>query len=132
MFNDDQMIGILLCLPKPEIHISRADHIGIGYRVRLRINFRGSSAFLIRLQRSLEHIGVKSTYKEQEHKSRPRPILRVSGIVNLVKLATFIDVDMPDSKDMWDDFREVLVIVDNGDHHTPDGLERILEIKGVV
>ena len=51
MFTKEQLQGILLSLPKCEIHINQANNIDIGYRVRLRINFRASSSDL-----SLIHI----------------------------------------------------------------------------
>jgi|TARA_R110000824_G_scaffold283693_3_gene472058 hypothetical protein len=132
MYNKDQLIGILLCIPKPEIHISRADNIGMGYRIRLRLNIRGAAAFLKGVARSLEQHGIQSIYKDKEHNSRPRPILRVSGIVNLHLIAKLVDVDLPDAKDSWEDFREVIEIFDRGEHHTPEGLDRILTIKGVI
>ena len=132
MYNKDQLIGILLCIPKPEIHISRADNIGMGYRIRLRLNIRGEAEFLQAVKRSLEQHGIKSLYKDRDHNSRPRPILRISGIVNLHLVAELVDVGLPDAKNSWSDFREVVEIFDNGEHHTPEGLDRILEIKGVI
>ena len=132
MFNKDQLIGILLCLPKPEIHVARADNVGMGYRIRLRLNIRGGEQFLKALERSLLQHNIKCLYKDREHKSRPRPILRISGIVNLHLVAQFVDVGLPDAKNAWVDFREVIGIFDRGEHHTPEGLDRILEIKGVL
>ena len=37
---------------------------------------------------------------------------------------------MPDAKNAWGDFREVITLMDEGKHHTLEGLERILQIKG--
>ena len=127
MFNKDQLIGILLCLPKPEIHVARADNVGMGYRIRLRLNIRGGEKYLKALERSLLLHNIKC-----QHKSRPRPILRISGIVNLHLVAELVDVGLPDAKNAWADFREVIGIFDRGEHHTPEGLDRILEIKGVL
>ena len=43
MFNKGQLEGVLLSLAKPEIHTSRANDTNLGYRVRVRVNFRGLS-----------------------------------------------------------------------------------------
>jgi hypothetical protein len=74
--------------------------------------------------------GIESKYKKIEHKSRPRPILTISGLVNLWKLSELIPKNMPDAKNAWGDFREVITLMDEGKHHTLEGLERILQIKG--
>lgn len=130
MFNKGQLEGILISLAKPETHVSRADNTNIGYRVRIRINFRGCADFLLGLQRTLEQKGITSRYKEQEHKSRPRPILSVGGIVNIWKVCKLIPEDKPDAKGIWVNFKEIVNIVDSGGHHTLEGLDRILMLKG--
>jgi len=132
MYNDDQLVGILISIAKPEIHISRANNTNIGYRVRLRVNLRGSDSFLLGVQRSLLQKGVETKYKEKEHKSRPRPILTVGGLVNIWKLSRLIPDRMPDAKDSWTDFKEIIQLVDDGQHHTLDGLDKILKLKGEI
>jgi len=130
MFNKGQLEGILLSLAKPEIHVSRADNTSIGYRVRVRVNFRGSEDFLLGLQRSLEQQEVVAKYKSEEHKSRPRPILSIGGLVNIWKVCCLIPENLPDAKSVWVGFKEVVDIIDRGEHHTLDGLDAILKIKG--
>lgn len=132
MFNKGQIQGVLLSIAKPEIHVSRAGNTNIGYRVRIRVNIRGSEDFLLGVQRTLNQHNIESTYKDKEHKSRPRPILSISGIVNLWKLCGIIPDDVPDSKNVWKDFREIIDIIDNGEHHTLEGLDRILQLKGEI
>ncbi len=129
MFNKGQLQGILLSIAKPEVHVAKAAKLQIGYRVRVRVNIRGSKDFLIGVSRTLDQNGVNSTYKDKEHKSRPRPILTVGGLTNIWKLCQLVP-DLPDAKDNWDDFEEIVEILDNGEHHTLEGLERILQIKG--
>lgn len=129
-FNTHELRGILVSIAKPEIHIGRSDSIQIGYRVRVRVNIRGSDNFLIWIERALLMKGIESKYKKIEHKSRPRPILTISGLVNLWKLSELIPKNMPDAKNTWGDFREVITLMDEGKHHTLEGLERILQIKG--
>ena len=132
MFNNDQLTGILLSIAKPEIHVSRASNTNIGYRVRIRVNIRGNSDFLLGLQRTLEQKTVDSTYKDREHKIRPRPILSIAGIMNLYKLCALVPDNLPDAKGSWVTFKEIVDIIDNGEHHTLEGLERILQIKGEI
>ena len=119
MFNKGQLTGILLSIAKPEIHVSRANNTNIGYRVRVRVNFRGSDSFILGLQRTLEQQGITGKYKEKEHKSRPRPILSVGG-----------PDELPDAKNVWPNFKEVIELIDNGEHHTLEGLDKILTLKG--
>ena len=52
------------------------------------------------------------------------------GLVNLWKLTELMPKNMPDAKNAWPDFREVITLMDEGKHHTLEGLERILQIKG--
>ena len=132
MFNKGQLQGVLLSIAKPEIHVSRAGTTNIGYRVKIRVNIRAANDFLLAVQRTLNQSGIESTFKEKEHKSRPRPILSINGIVNLWKLCGLIPDDVPDAKNVWKDFREIINIVDNGEHHTLEGLDRILQLKGEI
>ena len=132
MFNNDQLTGILISIAKPEVHVSRANNTNIGYRVRVRVNLRGSDKFLLGVQRTLQQKGIESKYKDKEHKSRPRPILSVGGIVNLWKLCALVPSKLPDAKNVWVDFKEVIELIDNGEHHTLEGLDRILELKGEI
>ena len=132
MFSKEQLQGILLSLTKPEIHVSRDSRLSIGYKVRLRLNFRGCDAFLTVLHQTLSFYDVGCLYKKEEHKTRPRPILRISGITNLVKTCALLPEGLPDVKGDWAKFKEILALVDSGSHHTQEGLDRILEIKGEV
>jgi len=131
MFTKEQLQGILLTLPKCEVHINQAKNIDIGYRVRLRINFRASSDFLLALQRTLTQYEIKSTFKDIEHKSRPKPILRVGGHKDVYLLSKLIP-DLPDAKNEWNRNLEIIDIVSNGQHLELSGLERIFELKEVL
>ena len=132
MFNKGQLEGILLSIAKPEVHVAKAAKLSIGYRVRVRVNVRGSKEFLQALQRTLNQHSINCDYKDEEHKSRHRPILTVGGLLNIWRLCQIIPEDLPDAKNTWKDFKEIIQIIDNGEHHTLEGLERILEIKGEI
>ena len=131
MFTKEQLQGILLTLPKCEIHINQTKNIDIGYRVRLRVNFRATSEFLLALQRTLTQYDIKSTYKDIEHKSRPKPILRVGGHKDVYLLSKLIP-NLPDAKNEWSKNLEIIDIVSSGRHLELPGLERIFELKEVL
>ena len=132
MFSRQQLEGILLTLAKPEIHVSRTEDTNIGYRVRLRINFRASEEFLLMLARTFEQKTIKYTYKAEEHKSRPRPILTVGRLADIWKVCQCVPSNLPDTKNVWTDFKQIVSLIDNGAHLTLDGLDRILELKGEI
>ena len=98
MFNKGQLEGILLSIAKPEVHVAKAAKLSIGYRVRVRVNVRGSKEFLQALQRTLNQQSINCDYKDEEHKSRPRPILTIGGLLNIWRLCQIIPEDLPDAK----------------------------------
>lgn len=132
MYTKGQLEGILLSIAKPEVHVAKAAKLSIGYRVRVRVNIRGSKDFLEGVQRTLLQNQVNADYKDKEHKSRPRPILTIGGLLNIWRLCQLVPDELPDSKSIWKDFKEIIKIIDSGEHHTLEGLERILEIKGEI
>ena len=130
MFSKDQLIGILLSVAKPEIHISRNDSLDIGYMVRLRVNIRANLDFLKAVEHALAQQNIRCLVKEQEHKGRPHPILRISGIKELYKTCMLVPSQLPDAKDCWGDFKTCVDIFGEGMHRTLEGLETIISIKG--
>tara|TARA_R110000787_G_scaffold200635_2_gene311590 strand:+ start:765 stop:1160 length:396 start_codon:yes stop_codon:yes gene_type:complete len=131
MYSKDMLIGIILGMSKADIYLDRNDKSQIGYRVRLRVNMRATAPFLQSVARSLEQHQIQTTYKESEHKSRPKPILRIGGIKNLYRLCELIPESLPDSKGEWVSFRKAVDIVANDRHLQLEGLEELFELKGV-
>ena len=131
MFSKDMLIGIMLSSSKFDLHLSSCSKSKIGYRVRLRLNIRGSEDFLLAVNRSLLQYEVGSQYKAEEHKSRPRPILQIGGIINLYKLSLLIPDNLPDLRDEWGNIKEAIDIVSNKEHLSLEGMERLFELKGV-
>lgn len=129
MYTKEQLIGIMLSLPKLEINVNRDDSTRIGYRVRLRVTMRGDSKMLKAIQRTLYMYEIESRYKEQEHKSRPRPILIITGKNNLDKLCELIPDNLPDVRDDWPKFREAVELFNKNLQHSLTGLERMIELK---
>ena len=133
MLNSDMIKGVVLSLGKADFHIERNENSGIGYRTRLRLNIRADSfVFLEEIQRGLNRMGIETTLKEKEHSSRPRPILRIGGIINLYKLMEGIPESCPDAKNEWARFRKAVEIVGERRHLTEEGITELFELKGVL
>jgi len=132
MFSKEMIIGILLSSTKMDLNITSSDVSSIGYRVRLRLNIRANAKFLLALQRSLYHHEIETTYREVEHSTRNKPILRIGGIKNLYKVKELVYTSLPHSKDEWESFSECVDIISEKKHLTLEGMERLFEIKGVL
>jgi hypothetical protein len=131
MYSKDMLIGILLSSGKLDFNIERASDSQIGYRVRIKIIIRAKEEFLRAVERTLLQHEITSSYKEKESKTRPKPILKIGGIKNLYKLTELVP-DLPDAKGEWETFRELVELISENKHRTSSGLDRILEIKGVI
>jgi hypothetical protein len=132
MFTKEQLQGILISLPKPEVHISKDTRLRTGYKVRLRLNVRAKKDFLLGLQRTLVQYNIESQFKEEEHKSRPFPILRISGVSNLLEVLQLYPENLPDAKGHYEPFSQVVTLVAEGAHLTQEGLDDILMLKGWI
>lgn len=131
MYSKDMLIGILLSSGKLDFSIERASDTQIGYRIRTKIILRAEESFLKGVKRTLLQHEITSSYKEQESKTRPKPILRIGGIKNLFKLTELVP-ELPDAKGEWGTFRELVEIISENKHKTSSGLDRIFELKGVI
>jgi hypothetical protein len=63
---------------------------------------------------------------------RPKPILRITRVADLHKICEIIPCELSDARNQWNDFRTVINIMNNKEHLTLDGLDRILIIKGLI
>ncbi len=131
MYSKDMLIGILLSAGKLDFNIERANDAQIGYRVRVKIILRADLSFLIGVKRSLEQHQISSNLKEKESKTRPKPILKIGGIKNLYKITELVPV-LPDATGEWEVFRELVELISENKHRTSSGLDRILELKGLI
>ena len=86
MYSKDMLVGILLSCAKVQFKIIRTDELKIGYKPIVGLSIRGTAKFLNGVQRSLLHWGVYSSYHSEESSSRPKPILYISGIMNLKRV----------------------------------------------
>ena len=133
MLNRDRIQGILLSSARPELTIYRNEKKNLGYEVRARVFFRAdNSDFLWSLQEGLAEQLIIATFRENESKVRPKPVLWVSGISNLYALCRLVPRDEPDAKNIWPSFKAAIEIIYEGEHNTQDGLDRLLELKGLL
>tara|TARA_R110001632_G_C11173799_1_gene399988 strand:- start:148 stop:546 length:399 start_codon:yes stop_codon:yes gene_type:complete len=132
MFSKDMLVGILLSNAKMDFLIERDKNTYMGYRVRLKLKLRAEEPFLLAVQRSLLQHEINSKYSPKESMVRQKPILKIGGIKNLYKISELVPKALPDSKGEWEVFREVIQLIDEGRHKTAHGLERILELKGLI
>jgi len=131
MYSKDMLIGILLSSGKLDFNIERVKDSQIGYRIRVKIILRAEEPFLRAVERTLLQHEIISSYKEKESKTRPKPVLKIGGIKNLYKLTQLVPV-LPDAKDEWGIFRELVSLISENKHRTSSGLDRIFELKGVI
>lgn len=131
MYSKDMIVGILLGLSKMDFILERSHVSKMGYIVRLSLSLRADEKFLLGVKRSLLQHEITSSYKQKESKTRPRPILKIGGIKNLYRIVEMTP-NLPDAKNEWIVFREVVHLVSNGEHLNAEGLERIFELKGVI
>ena len=132
MFNLDMVKGVLLAIGRPELTIYRNEKKNIGYEIRIRVNVRADSErFLEQINRVLLENDIRSKVKYSESKIRPKPILWVSGIRNIVALASLLEA-YSSSKADWRMFNEAANIILNDGHNTQEGLDRLLQLKGEI
>ena len=126
------LIGIFIGLANCDIRIESNYRSNLGYQVKPRLQVRGEIDFLNSLQRSLLQHNIVAKIKEQESKVRPKPILRITKISDLHKICEMIPQSLADARNQWAEFRTVIEIMNNKEHLTLDGLDRILMIKGLI
>lgn len=128
----EMLQGILLSSSRPELTIYRNEKKNLGYEVRARVFFRADSAtFLNYIQIVLENEGITAQFRLTESKVRPKPVLWVSGINNLIALCRLVP-NYPDAKEVWEGFKEAINLIYDGEHNTQEGLDELLVIKGLL
>jgi hypothetical protein len=131
MLTREQLQGVLLSLPKTEITVRRDERHIVGYAVRLGVHFRANENFLTAIHRTLHQYEIESKWKDVESKVRPKPIVSIRGVENLRKVCDLVPT-LPDYRNQWDNFKQVVLLVENDDHYSQEGIDEILHIKGVL
>ena len=132
MFNEDMIKGILCSIGRPELTIYRNDKKHIGYEIRIRVSVRADNEeFLVNVKDALQNLNINCKLKTSESKVRPKPILWISGIVNVVRVCELIST-MTTSKNGWSNFKEAANIIYRGEHQNQEGFDEILKLKGEI
>tara|TARA_R100000152_G_C6772877_1_gene199994 strand:- start:1261 stop:1662 length:402 start_codon:yes stop_codon:yes gene_type:complete len=133
MFSPEILKGILLASGRPELTIYRNEKKHIGYEIRLRVNLRADNLeFLDYVKLGLEELNINSKVKSSESKIRPKPILWISGIINVIRVCELMESNYPSSKGQWVTFKEASQMIYRGDHTTQDGFDELLKLKGEI
>tara|TARA_R110000751_G_scaffold110082_3_gene207508 strand:- start:211 stop:585 length:375 start_codon:yes stop_codon:yes gene_type:complete len=119
--------------------VFRSEDTNFGYKVRFSISIRGEAFFLRIIQERLTYENIKSNLVLLESKSRPRPILKITELFNLMKVLDLIIPEFdhylnpisnpPFSEGSWVAYKEAILIMLDKNHYTNTGFNRILEIK---
>jgi hypothetical protein len=132
MFNLDNVKGILLAIARPELTIYQNEKKNIGYEIRIRVNIRADSPlFLEEIQRELAVNNIECNLKYSESKIRPKPILWISGIRNIVNVCGLLEEEIASKAD-WKMFSKAAHIIYNDEHNTQKGLDELLRLKGEI
>ena len=132
LFNLDMVKGILLAIGRPELTIYQNEKKDIGYEIRIRINIRADSErFLEEINTVLLENNIRCKVKYHEGKHRPKPILWISGIRNIINVCNLIE-ELVSSKTDWAKFSDAANIIYEGLHNTQEGLDRLLKLKGAI
>lgn len=129
MFNKDILIGILISSCKIDYKIENNSKAVLGKTIKLNLSLRATKEFLLAVERSLLQHGITSSLKEKESKTRPKPILKIRGLNNLLKITKLVPILLPDSKNEWILLRELVELISNKEHLKPDGLAKCLLLK---
>tara|TARA_R100000406_G_scaffold72144_4_gene52478 strand:+ start:1759 stop:2136 length:378 start_codon:yes stop_codon:yes gene_type:complete len=125
MYSKDMLIGIFLSHAGYYLIIEKRDLYKLGYSSKLKIRIGGKEEFLQAVCRSLLQHGVDSViYPSVSH-------LEITSFGSICKVMELLP-DVPDSKDKLKLFRELVRMFKNKEHLTLEGLEMLMEIKGVI
>lgn len=130
MFSREELAGIFLSIPTAEVSVVKANNMSTGYRVRLRVCIRGKLDYLQAIQRSLLQSEIECVIKEKENKQRPKPILIISDKRSIERVLSLVP-NKPSNVN-WEIFDEIFVLFMWQKHLTQEGLDEILELKGVL
>ena len=132
----DCLIGILFASCRNTITIVRSDQTKFGYKILLSSSIRADEPTLQAIQRTLYQQNIESKLIPKESKSYPKPILKVTKVRNLRMLTALIVGHtnlyrkLPEEiLGQWLEFERVIGYIENKEHYTTDGFDRIVEIK---
>ena len=140
MIPKDIFLGVLYSSSKKSITVFRSEDTNFGYKIRFGLSIRGTEHFLKLIQERLNYEGIKSNLNLSDSKSRPRPILKITEVYNLIKLIELIEsnsflnpkINSIFENNSWSKYKEALFLMLDKKHYTDKGFNRILKIKEEV
>lgn len=137
MIPRDIFLGVLHSSCNKTISVFRSEDTNFGYKIRFGVSIRGTENFLNIIKERLDFEEIKSKLILVESKTRPRPILKITEIYNLIKLINVIEshtflnpkTNPTFTNDSWSYYKEALLIMMDKKHYTNKGFNRILDIK---
>ena len=133
----EMLIGILLALTRNTITIYQSSETRIGYKIRACSTIRGEYPLLEATQRTLLQQEIKSKLIKHESRTRPEPLLRITGLGNLKSFTEFIMKNnvlaLHNNNGVnWENYLTILNMCIMGKHHTQKGLDEIFRLKGLI
>ena len=130
-------LGVLYNGCNKTISVFRSEDTNFGYKIRFGVSIRGTENFLQIIQERLNFEQIKSNLILSESKTRPRPLLKITEIYNLIKFIEIIEshtflnpkTNPTFINDSWSYYKEALLIMMDKKHYTDKGFNRILDIK---
>ena len=132
MYSKDTLAGIILSNATLQINASRDITYKLGYSLKIKLILRGSPEYLEAVYRSLMQHQIHSKIRVVESKNRPKPILSIGRISDLVKIENLLPKNAPTNKFNKDLFEKLLEIITTKKHLTLNGLDEILKLKEVL
>ena len=126
MYSKDMLIGIFLSHAGYYLIIEKREQLyKLGYNARLRIRIGGKKEFLQAIRRSLLQHEISSVSFPSQNN------LEITSFNSICKVMELLP-DVPDSKGKLKQFKELVRMFKNREHLTLEGLEKLMEIKGVI
>jgi len=129
MYSKETLAGIILSNATLQIQANKDLAYKLGYSFKVKVVLRGRSEYLEGIHRSLLQQQINSTIRVVESKNRPKPILFISRLSDLMKLQLLIPRNIPANKFDRRVFERLIEILSKKEHLTLKGLDEILKIK---
>ena len=129
MYSKETLAGIILSNATLQIQANKDLSYKLGYSLKIKVVLRGRPEYLEAIHRSLLQHKIDSTIRVVESKNRPKPILFISRISDLIKLQLLIPRNIPCNKFDRSVFERLIEMLYNKEHLTLKGLDEIIKIK---
>jgi len=129
MYSKETLAGILLSNATLQIQANKDTAYSLGYSLKIKLVLRGRPEYLEAVHRSLIQQQINSNIRLVESKNRPKPILYISRIEDLIKTQILLPRNIPCNKFDRSVFERLIEMLYNKEHLTLKGLDEIIKIK---